>query len=574
MPVAPWGPRNQSAENRAADVAWLLVCVVVSSLAIIAAGRQLGVTFDEPFYIAQGLEFWRTGSHARLMSKGTMPLAVDLATLPLRVWELWSGIRFDPVADLARVLPVARTVTLVFWWLLLTYGWLAGRSLGGPWGGRLAVALLATEPNILGHAGLATTDIAVTACLVALVYHFRTGREAGWVRRLALPTFWYGAAVLAKASGLVYGPLCLVAVEVERLGIREVFSTRLGWSDRRAWWQECVGRFRPLVHDLSRIVLWGLVLVFVYCGSDWRAEPSFVAWARSLPDGVPAQAMTWLAENLRIFTNAGQGLVKQIQHNIRGHGVFLLGEVWPRAVWYYFPVALSIKTTLGVFLALAAVAMLRPSALRNWAVMAATVLLVFSLNARVQIGIRFLFPMVALGLVGLAAATAGACREQGPGWRKRLLLSGVVAGVIWAASACVTVWPHGLTYANELWGGPEKGYLHLSDSNYDWGQGLPELARWHREHGSVPLAVWYFGTDPVLRDLPIRDIRLHDPPVQSTDEVLGRVRGHYLAISTTLLHGAYLPKVRQIVLDTLRTRQPVARTMTFLIYDFTREAGT
>ena len=60
--------------------------------------------------------------------------------------------------------------------------------------------------------------------------------------------------------------------------------------------------------------------------------------------------MRWIAEHLRIFTNAGQGLVKQIQHNIRGHSVFLLGEARPRAFWYYFPVALSIKMTLTALL--------------------------------------------------------------------------------------------------------------------------------------------------------------------------------------------------------------------------------
>jgi hypothetical protein len=179
--------------------------------------------------------------------------------------------------------------------------------------------------------------------------------------------------------------------------------------------------------------------------------------------------------------------------------------------------------------------------------------------------------MVALGLVGLAAAAAKACRDLESGWRKRLLATGVAAGLIWAASASVVAWPHGLTYANELWGGSEKGYLYLSDSNYDWGQGLPELARWHREHGSVPLAVWYFGTDPTLRALAVQDARLHDPPVQSAAEVLERVRGHHLAVSTTLLYGAYVPRVRQIVLEALRERQPAARTTTFLIYDFTRE---
>ncbi len=374
------------------DALWLLIVGGVSSAWCLTVASQLGATFDEPFYLAQGLEYWRTGSHARLMSKGTMPLAVDLTTLPLYVWERWAGVRFDLAGDFDRVLLVARAGTLVFWWVLLGYGWLAGRLLGGPWGGRLAVALLAAEPSLLGHASLATTDVAVTACMVALVYHFAVGREAGWLRRLAIPTVWYAAAVLAKASGLVFGPLCLLAVEIERLARAGAFRSGIAARSPRERLRHGWRQLEPFRRDIVRIVGLGLVLVFVYCGSDWSVEPSFVAWAQSLPDGPTGQTMRWVAEHLRIFTNAGQGLVKQIQHNIRGHGVFLLGEVRPRAIWYYFPVALSIKMTLAALLLPLVVAAIRPRALRNWAVVAALVLLLFSLTSRVQIGVRMLLP--------------------------------------------------------------------------------------------------------------------------------------------------------------------------------------
>ena len=574
-PFAPVTPPITRGRDWTLDALWLLIVVGVSSAWCVTAANQLGATFDEPFYLAQGLEFWRTGSHARLLSKGTMPLAVDLTTFPLYLWERWGGFRFDLVGDFDRVLVVARVGTLVFWWLLLGYGWLVGRLLGGPWGGRLAIVLLAAEPSLLGHASLATTDIAVTACLMALVYHGAVGREAGWWRRVAIPAVWYAAAVLAKASGLVFGPLCLVVVEVERLARAGAFRsgvvTRSPWERLRHAWRQ----LRPFRRDLVRIMGLGLVLVFVYCGSDWSAEPSFVAWAQSLPDGPTGQTMRWIAEHLRIFTNAGQGLVKQIQHNIRGHSVFLLGEARPRAFWYYFPVALSIKMTLTALLLPLAVAVIHPRALRNWAVVAALVLLVFSLTSRVQIGVRMVLPMVALGLVGVAASVATACRELGPGWRRRLLASGAVAGVVWTVFASALVWPHGLCYANELWGGTENGYLHLSDSNYDWGQGLPELARWQRSRGGPPVDVWYFGTDPALKQLPVRELPLHAlPPIAGPEDLAARVQGRYLAVGTTELYGAYQSEERRRRLAFLRARPPVGRTTTFLIYDFPRDTGS
>jgi hypothetical protein len=145
-------------------------------------------------------------------------------------------------------------------------------------------------------------------------------------------------------------------------------------------------------------------------------------------------------------------------------------------------------------------------------------------------------------------------------------------GLAWTTAAAVLVWPQGLCYVNELWGGTRDGYLLVSDANYDWGQGLKELARWQRRHAGAPLDVWYFGSDPRLDRLPMRSLPLHTLPIRQPGDVLARVRGHYLAVSTTFLYGmsADTPQCRQADAF-LRARRPAARTATFLIYDFTHE---
>src|SRR5262249_15387423 len=156
-----------------------------------------------------------------------------------------------------------------------------GWMLGGSWAARLAVALASFEPALLAHAGLATTDVAVAACLLVLLYHFRAGRESHWGWRVGLPAACYGIALLAKASALVFGPLLLVAVEIERrvrqhLDSGRPFRALVGW--------DFLSQFLPTSafgRELVQLVVLGLVLTFVYVGSDWRSQPSFVAWARS-----------------------------------------------------------------------------------------------------------------------------------------------------------------------------------------------------------------------------------------------------------------------------------------------------
>ena len=279
IPVCPSVVRT----GRIVDASWFLFWAVLSSAWCVTAAAQLSATFDEPVYVQRGLERWRSGSTSGLMKLGTMPLPIDVETLPLYLWERWQGAPLDTVDHLYQLLPWARGFALLFWWLLLWYAWLAARSLGGAWAGRLAVALLACEPCFIANASLATTDIAVTACLLALAYHFRAGRDRSWLPRVGWPTLWFAAAVLAKASGLVFGGICLMVIEAERrLGTAWAVEGKPGWRECWAalWRRPPRGTFRG---DLLQIVFVGMALVFVYCGSDWQPQAgSQRRWCGSL----------------------------------------------------------------------------------------------------------------------------------------------------------------------------------------------------------------------------------------------------------------------------------------------------
>ena len=545
------------------DLIWLAVWGIAGSIYCCSSASRLSATFDEPLYLQLGLEHWRTGSTFELMRVGTMPMPVDVATAPVYFWERWRGAPFDPVEDLDHILPVARAGNLAFWWLLLIYGWIAARRMGGPWAGRLAVAALACEPNLLAHSGLATTDLAITAMLLAFCVHYRTGREAGWLKRVGIPALCFAGALLAKASALAFVFICMFAVDFER-----------------NWVGQSIDRFWPRILETMRAVFarshrrdavamtgLALLLVFSYCGCDWRAHPKFIAWAQTLPEGAPRVAMVWFAEHLRIFNNAAVALLRQIQHNMQGHGSYLLGASTPRAFWYYFPVALSIKTAVPILAAPILVLLLRRRNLFNWACLAALALLIFSLNCRVQIGIRMVLPLIALAVVGLSAALVRTAHEM---WVpvRRALGTAVCAGVAWMGASSVSVWPDGLRFTNEAWGGTSHGYLLLSDSNYDWGQGLKDLSRWQARHHAGTIDVWYFGTDPASKRLPLCNLPIHAMPVQNTTELREHLHGRYLAVGTTLLYGSYVVDASHAeLLNELRRRRPAGRTSTFLIYD-------
>src|SRR5262249_9540499 len=264
----------------------------------------------------------------------------------------------------------------------------------------------------------------------------------------------------------------------------------------------------------------------------------------------------------------------QIKHNVRGHGVYLLGHIYPRAVWYYFPVLLTIKLTVP-FLAALLVLMSRPRALANAAAMAAACLVAFSVIYRVQIGIRLVLPAVALGIIGIASALGVWLEELSVAWRRHSLRIAIALGLVWTAIVSASGWPNGLSFVNELWGGSRNGYKWVSDSNYDWGQGLRELAQWERRHNVSTVNVWYYGTDAMLHSPRFRDAPLH--AMELYDRDIGQVLAcRYLAVGTTLLYGtAASGKNYEYVVSYLRSREPIDRTNTFLIYDLgERNAGS
>jgi hypothetical protein len=494
-----------------ARLGWLWVAgwFAVSSVWCVGAGQHLGPTFDEPFYVAAGLKAWHTGKAKYLVSAGTMPLPPLVATLPLVAME--SLLSPSDHSDHFSIddLKVARLATLSFWFLLLLAGYLGGRLWAGEIAGWLAVAFLAVEPILLGHASLATTDLPFTSCLVSLIVAFKAGQGAKWSRRVLIPAALCAMTMLAKASAVVFVPVCLFAVICER----------------RDW--------RRGLLDLLQVFVVGAALALIISPRAWTA------------------------------------LDFQIRHNEAGHGdIFLFGQVSSTGFWYYFPAAFAVKTSLAMLLLLCLCAT-RPRHLWNAPILAAIGLLLVSPLFHVQIGIRFLLPAVALSILGLAiAAGRWIAESRSPGFRG-LTWGVVTVALVWTGAQAVLVWPNGICYTNELFGGTANGYLVLSDSNYDWGQGLPELARWQRAHVPAPVDVWYFGTDPRVEQMPFRPVDAGS--ATSLADLRERYGGRYLAVSTSLLYGTGFATPGAIV---LRGLVPTDRTRTFLIYDFSRDGAS
>jgi hypothetical protein len=548
-------PNHQAARATFQRLDWFLLLSVglLSSVWCLTAAQQLGPTFDEPLYILQGLDYWRTGNRSELLLGGVMPLSPYLQTLPLWIAELITGHTWEWQNDVPEMLAITRAANLIFLWVLLFYAMRLGHAIGGPWTGRWSAMLLGFEPNFLAHTSLATTDLGLAACLLVFVYYFRDGRERDWRRRVALPGVVFALPLLAKASAVMFGPLAMVLVELERLSrSRPMADAPHGsWRERVAsWWQ----RSRSVRVDGLIVFSIGFALAMLLCWTGGYG--SFQTALANMPMDNPVRPIfAWFA-NLPLFPNGVYAIYYQITHNLEGHRTYLIGHDATDALWFYLPVMMTIKLPLATLLLVAA-SLGVPGSRWRWAMSLVGVLVLLMLVTRIDIGIRLFLPVVTFMVI---VAVSRVCRATYSTLNRsrRLGIGGLALAVAWLAWSDLRIWPDAVRYTNELWGNTDRGYLYVSDSNYDWGQGLPELAEWQQQR-AAPVTVWYFGLDPRYPSL----VRF-DP---SRDDPADRVPpGGYFAVGTTLLYGGYSGSVRPLV-TRLRSQTPVARTRTFLLFD-------
>ncbi len=546
------------------DAGWFMLLVIWSAVWCLSAATHLGPTYDEPLHLGAGLETWRSGVPARISTQGNMILPVAVVTLPFYVHEKRTGHAFRDVDELLTSLNQARAMTLGWLWLLLVAATRLGRAVAGPWAGRIAAGLIAADPNFLAHSSLATTDIPLVASLMALTLVTYTGRGGNWPQRIVFPGVWFGIAVMTKISALLFGGIILVALEVS-YRVQSGSLVRPVGATLGMWAKQVAGVAARSILAVTAVIVIGCVLTLAISGT---AAPGSKPLALALHQMSPDDPLRPRFENLAQSEGlpyAGVAFAFQLWHNSQVWPTFLNGTDYPEGCWFYFPVLLALKLPLPVFVLGVAVLFRFRTAFGPLAVIA-MLLLLTTLAAKRQNGIRLVLPVVAIGYVALAVAL---CR----GYVRCGKWMGVGAVVLMAA-ASLWVWPHGLGYLNQLAGGPSAAHERVNDSNLDWGQGIPDLLKWHRANGEPPLAIWYFGTDPVAERPPFQQIEIEHSAITNEEQFRTLVGPRFLAVGETVLSNKPVgTSARAVAIDTLRKMKPVARTATFAIYDFRNPPG-
>ena len=469
--------------------------VLIASIRIIATYTVFNRTSDEPPHIACGMEWLDKGVYR------WEPQHPPLARVAAALGPYLLGIRsqgtvktslfsmtYEGIAILDRdhqydlTLALARLGILPFFWIacLVVYWW--GKRYFGAAVGALAVFLFSFLPPVLAHAGLATTDMALTAFLGAA---FLSGLI--WVEE---PTraraIWFGASsglmVLSKFSCLAFLPASVVVALVWYL-----FAER----PKVAWLARAVR---------ERLPSFGLA-VLVACLAIWAGYRFSFGKVEFANLRLPAPELY-------------RGIRTVIAHNAEGHWGYLLGQRSGTGWWYFFEVTLAVKTPLAFLILLGsgvALALRRQERYRRpWLPLAfAAGILLVGVFSRINIGLRHVLPVY----IGFAVLTALAVvRLLELTETRKWVRIALPLLVVWLAGSSLLSHPDYLAYFNELVGSePEK---ILVDSDLDWGQDLKRLAKRLHEVGAQEVAFLPFSLGDLEHEMgfpPIHGIDVQRP---------------------------------------------------------------
>jgi 4-amino-4-deoxy-L-arabinose transferase-like glycosyltransferase len=447
----------------------LLVVLLLAQMAVamVTTAVQQTPTIDEPVYVATATDYLR--EHRVRYNPEHPPLGKLLIEAGVAVADphydpsftgtqgrVGQHLLYESGNDPWRLMLWARlpmiALTLLFGLVVFAFA----REVAGTAGGLTALALYAFSPDVIAHGSLAALDVPAAGFVLTSAWLVWRARRRP---RLYLPLAGtaLGAAVATKMSALpavaVLMPLAVVSVWHA--------SGRQGRASRR----------RALTRGLVGAGVVGLVAIAVVWASYLAVDPG-LRFDPAEPVPVVHGLHERLVELLPFPRAYRDGMRVQFGFENYPWQGYLFGHLYTGSRWYYLPVALLVKTPLGMLALWAAgtVAMTRVRRLRPaapYVLVPPAVLLAVAMQGTRDFGTRYAVyvPM----FLAVAAACVLAARWRWARWTTGVLLAFV-------AVSSLRTFPYYLPYSNEAFGGPARTHLWLHDSNVDWGQDLGRLA--------------------------------------------------------------------------------------------------
>ena len=391
-------------------------------------------------------------------------------------WPWFEGELFGQLVvygdnDADRLLVTGRLMQVVLTLLTGVLLFLWANELAGTQAGLLALTMWCFNPVALAHGHLIQTDAGGTLTIVAALWACGRFLTQPTRVRAIVAGVGFGVALATKISAVLLLPAYATLMAVR------LFRPLPGDPTARDWLRDAVA-FAVSAYA---------VLLVVYA-PHWSPPPPLVE-SQAITLDIPG----WF-RILRVFLvppDFFKAVALAAGSATGGHNVsYLFGKWSIHGWWYYYPVALCLKSPIawlilsvcGLALFARQLGRIPIGQLVPW--VGTAVFLGITFVNRWDIGVRHLLPVYALLPVGVAAQVATRARVvRIAGW--------ILCG--WMTIVALCAHPFYIEYFNEFAGGSKNGYRYLLDSNLDWGQDVKRLERYLHQHGIQHVYLDYFG---------------------------------------------------------------------------------
>lgn len=420
----------------------------------------------------------------------------------------------------------------------------------------LALFFFAFSPTFLAHGRLVTTDVGAALGVVFASFFFFKALKNPNFKNIFLAGIALGISQLLKFSLILILPFFVFLSFIWMLIFKD-------WKN-------------PLRVLFFSFLLWILIVWLVYGVQIYNYSPerqlrdtkitleSFEGGSSSIKETClspinirkikrcPAEIIIWASNKpiIRALAQYGLGLLMIFQRAAGGHTTYFLGEVSASGWKIYFPFVYLIKEPLPfhllAFISLCYFALkikepiyknfferLKIFIKEDFVTFAMIFWLIIywavSIKSNLNLGVRHLLPIFPFTIILVARGVIF--------WLKNTKLTKISLLILfflifWQIISVLKIFPHFLSYANELVGGPEQLYLYTVNSNLDWGQDLKRLKKWVNENKIEKIYLDYFGggnPNYYLREKYERWWGQRNPK--------DLPKGSFLAISATALQG-------------------------------------
>ncbi|HLN26334.1 MAG TPA: glycosyltransferase family 39 protein [Gemmataceae bacterium] len=484
---------------------------------------------DEVGHLAAGVASWELGTFD--LYPVNPPLLRIIASAPVKLcnpvadWKYYQEQREEVakriewsvsldflrrnVDSAALYFALARWSCIPFAMMGAWFCWRWATELYGKCAGRIALILWCFTPDVLAWSATLCPDAAAGALGVTAGYFFWRWLKEPDCSGATLAGVFLGLAQLTKMTWvLLFGlwPLLWVGLicchrsrktnvpfrtQVMQLGwvvLAGIFVLNLGYAFD--------GTFTKLGH-------------FTFTSHTLAGNDSILDGGR----GGNQFAGTWLSDVcVPLPRDYVRGVDLQKLDFERGMQSYLLGQWSDRGWWYYYLVCAALKIPIGMWLLALLAIGIRLASLKtivigrtkdgisrsqNWVranlpnelvlLSPGIVLFVFvSLQTGFSRHFRYVLPAYPFLVIWISSIAPAIGRLP---WALGALAR---VSVIWIIASCLWIYPHSMSYFNEIVGGPTNGHFYLLDSTIDWGQDVFYLKRWCEKHPEArPLRVLF-----------------------------------------------------------------------------------